>query len=295
MEPTEVSRAVDAARATASGLGLHVGGAVVVHNSDRIAVRLIPCAVLARIAPSSWQAGMEFEAEVARRLAETDSPVGELEPRVEPRVYVRDAFAITLWTYYEPVVADRRDRVAHEQLGISSDLAPADYAHALVRLHAGLRQIDLEAPHITERVAGWAEGVGDRELTPELRDRDRELLSHTLERVSAATSGWGSGEQLLHGEPHPGNLLSTWRGPLFIDLGTCQRGPVEYDLAYVPEEVAEHYPGANRDLVHQFRILMWAGITTMRWGRDDQFPNRDYWRIEGLNQLRAVLDRSGLD
>jgi Phosphotransferase enzyme family len=292
MEPSEVRRAVDAAGATASALGLQVSDAIVVHNSDRIAVRLIPCDVLARVAPSPWQAGMEFEAEVARRLAETDSPVGELEPRVEPRVYMRDAFAITLWTYYEPVVADRRGGVALEQLGMSSDLAPADYARALIRLHAGLRQIDLAAPHITARVPRWAGAVGDRERTPELGDRDRELLSDTLRRVSAAISGWGSGEQLLHGEPHPGNLLSTRRGPLFIDV-TCQRGPVEYDLAYVPEEVAEHYPGANQDLVHQFRILMWAGVTTMRWYRDDQFPNRDYWRIEALNQLRAALNRYG--
>jgi hypothetical protein len=291
----EVRRAVDVAGATASELGLQVGDAVVVRNSDRIAVRLIPCDVLARVAPAKWQAGMEFEAEVARRLAGTDSPVGELEPRVEPDVYVRDAFAITLWTYYEPVVADRRSGAAHRQLGMSSDLAPAEYADALVRLHAGLRQVELDAPHITDRVAGWAEGVGNRELTPELGDRDRELLSDTLGRVSAALSGWGTDEQLLHGEPHPGNVLSTRRGPLFIDLGTCQRGPVEYDLAYVPEEVAEHYPGADRDLVHQFRILMWAGVATMRWNRDDQYPNRVYWRIETLNQLRAALDRYGLN
>jgi Ser/Thr protein kinase RdoA (MazF antagonist) len=295
MEPSEVRRAVDAAGATASALGLHVDDAAVVHNSDRIAVRLTPCDVLARVAPSSWQAGMEFEVEVARRLAETDSPVGELAPRVEPGVHLRDAFAVTLWTYYETVVADRRGGVAHERLGRSSALAPADYAHALVRLHAGLRKIDLAAPHITARVAGWAEGVGDRKRTPELRDRDRELLGGTLRRVSAAIGGRGSGEQLVHGEPHPGNVLSTRRGPLFIDVGTCQRGPVEYDLAYVPDEVAEHYPGADQDLVHQFTILMWAGVTTMRWYRDDQFPDRNYWRIEALNQLRAALNRYRLD
>jgi hypothetical protein len=300
MEPSEVRRAVDAATATASELGLQVGEAVVVHNSDRIAVRLTPCDVLARVALLSLhdgqaQAGMAFEAEVARRLGETDCPVGELEPRVQPGVYVRDGFAITLWTYYEPVVADRPSGAANEQLGMSSDLAPADYAHALVRFHAGLRQIELAAPHITARIAGWAKGAGDRESTPDLPDRDRELISDTLRRVTAAISGRGSGEQLLHGEPHPGNVLSTRKGPLFIDVGTCQRGPVEYDLAYVPEEVAKHYPGADQDLVHQFRLLMWAGVTTMRWNRDDQIPNRDYWRVEALNQLRAALDSDGLD
>jgi hypothetical protein len=119
MEASEVRRAVDAAGTTAAALGLDVGDAVVVHNSDRIAVRLTPCDVLARVARFSW-------------------------------------------------------RVGH------------------------------------------------------LRERDRELVSDTLRRVSTRTSRWGSGEQLLHGEPHPEN---------------------------------------------------------------DQYPNRDYWRVEALNRLRAALDR----
>jgi Phosphotransferase enzyme family len=293
MEASEVRRAVDAAGTTAAALGLDVGDAVVVHNSDRVAVRLTPCDVLARVARFSWRVGQEFEAEVARRLAQTDSPVGELDPRVEPGVYLRDGFALTLWTYYESVGPDRRGGAASARPGKSSHLESATYAHALVRLHAGLRQIDLAVPHITARIAGWTQGVGDPRQTPDLRERDRELVSDTLRRVSARTSRSGSGEQLLHGEPHPENVLNTVKGPLFVDLGTCQRGPVEYDLAYVPEEVAEHYPGANQDLVRQFRILMWAGVATMRWNRDDQYPNRDYWRVEALNRLRAALDRDG--
>jgi aminoglycoside phosphotransferase (APT) family kinase protein len=293
MEPFEVRRAIDAAWKTVSALGLQVSSTVVVHNSDRIAVRLLPCDVLARIAPASWHEGMEFEVEVARRLAKIDSPVGELDPRVEHGVYLRDGFAITLWTYYESV-GDRRDGGA-QHLGMFTGLGPADYAGALVRLHGDLRQIDLAAPHITDRVAEWIEGAETRQLTPDLHDRDRELLSDTLRRVSTAINSGDSVEQLLHGEPHPGNVLETPKGPLFIDVGTCQRGPVEYDLAYTPEEVAEHYPGANQGLVHKFRILMWAGVATMRWFQDDQYPRRDYWRTEALNQLRATLDRSGLD
>ena len=276
MEPSQVRRAVEAASATAREIGLSVDDAVVVHASDRIAVRLTPCDVLARIAPQAWEDGLQFEAEVARRLTETGSPVGELEPRAEPRVYLREGFALTLWTYYEQV----------------GEIASADYADALIRVHAGLRQLDLAAPHITERVAAWVEEVNDPEQTPELPGPDRELLSITFKRVRNAIDQWDTGDQLLHGEPHPGNLLSTHRGPLFIDLHTCQRGPVEYDLAYVPEEVAAHYPGADQHLVQQFRVLMWAGITTMRWNPEDQFPNRDYWRLEGLNQLRAALARA---
>jgi hypothetical protein len=299
MEPAEVRRAVDAARATAAALGLHVSDAVVLHNSDRIAVRLTPCDVLARVARSSWETSLEFEAEVARRLAETGSPIGELDPRVEPAVYLRDGFALTLWTYYEPVPADRGSGAVQGQgqgqgqgqPSMTTDLAPADYAHALVRLHASLRTIDVDAPHITDRINGWIAGVGDREQTPDLPDSDRALVGDTLSRVNAAIAASDSGEQLLHGEPHPANLLNTRRGPLFVDLGTCQRGPIEYDLSYVPDEVAELYPGANHHLVQQFRILMWAGVTTMRWNRNDQYPHREFWRREALKELRAALDR----
>lgn len=280
MEAPDVRRAAEAGRATASALGLQVDDVIVIHNSDRIALRLIPCDVLARVAPSAHQAGSEFEVEVARRLAETGGPVAELEPRVGYRVYVRDGFVISLWTYYEPA---------------GSGIASAEYAGALVRLHAALRQTGLGAPHFTDRVAGAQREVSDPERTPALPGPDRELLSNTLSRLSSSVSRGGTGEQPLHGEPHPGNLLSTRRGPLFVDLGTCCRGPVEFDVAHAPEAVGEHYPGADHDLIQQCRILMWALFTTWRWRHDDQLPNGHYWRIEGLNQVRAALDRYGLD
>jgi hypothetical protein len=291
MEASVARRAVDAASSTGLALGLQVDDAVIVNNGGRIAVRLMPCDVLAMVAPSAWQAEMQFEVDVARRLAGTDSPAGQLEPRAEARVYLRDDFAITLWTYYAPAT-----RAEHVDISVAVDafkqshIAPADYAHALCRLHDGFRQIDLAAPHVSSRIADWARHAADPGVTPDLLGSDRELLCNTLERASTAIERQATNEQLLHGEPHSGNVLSTKTGPRFIDLGTCQRGPVEYDLSYAPVEVSELYPGADQDLVHLFRIIMWAGVTTTRWYRNDQFPNRDYWRVEGLKELRAMLD-----
>jgi len=281
MEPSEVQRALEAGRSMASALGLRVDDVTVVHNSNRIAVRLTPCDVLARVAPVAHQAGAEFEVEVGRRLAEAGSTVEELEPRVEPRVYVRDGFAVTLWTYYEAVS--------------SRDVAPAEYAQALGRHHAGLRQIDLVAPHFTDRVAEAQWLVGNRAHTPELDETGRKLLSDTLRSLRRAISDRGAPEQLLHGEPHPGNLLNTKKGLLFIDLETCCRGPVEFDIAHAPEEVSEHYPGVNEDLLRECHILMLAMITAWRWDRTDQLPDGRYWGIEGLKQIRVALDRYGVD
>ena len=226
MQPSAVPRAVAAAVSTASALDLTVDDAIVLHDSNKLALRLLPCDVLARVAPEALQVA-QLEVDVAQALTGTESPVAALEPRVEPRVYERDGFVITLWTYYEPLSPP--------------EVAPADYADALERLHAGMRTIEVSTPHFTDRVTEAQQLVASPDLTPALADADRELLRHTLQGLRRAITDRGATEQLLHGEPHAGNVLRTEDGPLFIDLETCCRGPVEFDLAHVPHEVSERY------------------------------------------------------
>ncbi|WP_281177308.1 phosphotransferase family protein [Luteipulveratus mongoliensis] len=91
-----------------------------------------------------------------------------------------------------------------------------------------------------------------------------------------------STDQLLHGEPHPGNLLDTREGPLFIDFETCCRGPIEFDVAHVPEDVAVHYPGVDQVLLQECRRLVLAMIAAWRWDVRDEFPDG---RRHGLNIL----------
>lgn len=259
MLASEVPRAVAAARSTASGFDLTVDNAIVLQDSNRLVLRLMPCDVVARVAPMAYQASAEFEVELAQRLAETESPVAALEPRVEPRVYAHDGFVVTLWTYYEPVTP--------------REVSPADYAKALERLHAGMRKLDVTTPHFTDRVAEAQRLIASRDHTPALADTDRELLSNTLGSLRRAIGDRGAVEQLLHGEPHPGNVLSTKNGLLFIDLETCCRGPVEFDLAHVPEEVSERYPDADQELLRECRVIVLAMVAAWRWDPGDQFPN----------------------
>jgi thiamine kinase-like enzyme len=275
MQASEVQRAIAAAMSTASSLDLTVNDAIVLHDSNTLTLRLLPCDVRARVAPVAHQVA-QFEVELAQRLEESGCPVAALEPRVEPRVYARDGFVVTLWTYYEPLT--------------SREVSPADYAHALERLHAGMRTLDIPAPHFTDRVESAQQLVASRDRTPALADADRELLGDTLRSLRRVISGQAS-EQLLHGEPHPGNVLTTKYGLLFIDLETCCRGPVEFDLAHAPEEVGEHYPGLDQDLLRECRILVLAMITTWRWDRGDQLPNGRQLGTEWLSQIRAALGR----
>jgi hypothetical protein len=271
MQASEVSRAVAAARSAVSSSGLDAADAVVIQNSNKLTLRLLPCDVLARVAPVTDQIAY-FEVELAQRLAEAGSPVAALDPRVEPRVHDRDGYLITLWTYYESVRA----------------CPPVEYAEGLRRLHAGMRGIDVPAPHFMDRVEWAQQLVADRDLTPELAEADRQLLGDTLRELRRAIAGRGAAEQLLHGEPHPGNLLATADGPVFIDLETCCRGPVEFDLAHAPGEVADHYPGIDRELLRDCRILVLAMITTWRWERGDQLPDGRRLAGEWLGQIRAA-------
>src|SRR3972149_5041230 len=117
------------------------------------------------------------------------------------------------------------------------------------------------------------------------------LRRNRLRRGGGATGRGGAAEQLRHGEPHPGNLLRTKNGLLFADLETCCRGPVEFDVAHVPEEVSEHYPDADRDLLGVCPGLMLAMIAAWRWDRDDQFPHGRRMGTELLSQVRAARDR----
>jgi thiamine kinase-like enzyme len=276
MQTSERPRAMAAAMSVAGAVGLAVDDTIVLQDSNRLTLRLLPCDVLARVAPVEHQVA-QFEIELARLLAESGCPVAALEPRVEPCVYERDGFTVTLWTYYEPA-------------GPAEPL-PAAYASALERLHAGLRKLDVPAPHFTDRVEQAQRLVANRDRTPALADADRELLGDTLRDLRRAIGDRNAAEQLLHGEPHPGNVLSTESGLLFIDLETCCRGPVEFDLAHAPEEVSEHYPDVDQDLLRDCRTLGLAMVTTWRWDRDDQLPNGRQLGTEWLSQIRAAVGR----
>ena len=174
-------------------------------------MRLLPCDVVARVAPIAHQVA-RFEIGLAQRLAESESPVAVPDPRAEPRVYESEGFVVTLWTYYEPAMSGE----------VSQHL--------------------VETTH----------------LTPDLAAADRKLLVTTLRSQRQAIVDRGAAEQMLHGEPHLGNVLSTKSGLLFIDFETCCRGPVEFDLAHVPEDVSERYADVDQDLLSQCRALVLA-------------------------------------
>ena len=92
---------------------------------------------------------------------------------------------------------------------------------------------------------------------------------------------------MLHGEPHPGNLLSTKDGLRFIDFETCCRGPIEFDVAHVPDDVAAFYPDVDRDLFADCRRLVLAMVAAWRWDVHDALPDGHRHGRTILTVLRA--------
>src|SRR5260370_7952956 len=109
-------------------------------------------------------------------------------------------------------------------------------ANALERLNAGMRKLDVPTPHFTDRIEQAEQLVASRDRTPALVDADRELLGNTLRSLRRVIGERGGAEQVLHGEPHPGNLLITKNGLLFIDPATCCPRPIEFHLSPPPQD-----------------------------------------------------------
>ena len=98
----------------------------------------------------------------------------------------------------------------------------------------------------------------------------------------------GAAEQLLHGEPHPGNVLSTANGPLFIDLETCCRGPGRVRSRPCPRRRSASTTRTSiKRLLRDCRQLVLAMVAAWRWEPGDQFPNGMAFGRELLNVLRA--------
>lgn len=293
MDAQRVRGATAAALTIASGLGLPATDATVLHNSNKLALRLTPCDTFARVAESGDMRWAAFEVELAQRLAAAGAPVASLEPRTPSEVHLRGGFAVTYWTYYE-IEGEPRATGGLLSGDPASDLAAGEYARALIEMHTAMLRVEMVTPDWTDRVADALALVGSPDRTPELPGGDRQFLIGSLRALRQRIGDHGAPEQILHGEPHRGNVLRTKQGLLFVDMETCCRGPVEFDLAYVPEDVVALYPGANSELLRECRALMLAMVAAWRWDRDDQFPDGARYRAPLLSELREACERLAL-
>lgn len=88
----------------------------------------------------------------------------------------------------------------------------------------------------------------------------------------------------LHGEPHDGNYLLTPAGLRWIDFESACRGPLEWDLAFLPDDARVAVGEVDRDLLELLKTLNSARVATWCWVRA-RFPEM---RRHGEHQLEVV-------
>lgn len=254
--------------------------AEVLHDSNTVTVLVHPASVVARTVPlppdpEATVARLQAEIDLALSLAAAGAPMALPDPRTPPRVQVEGSWAVTLWEHVPGPTAEHAD--------------PAVVGEALSRLHAAMRDAALRAPRYTDRVAEARTLLADPARSPTLPPAERMLLREALDGAERRVLARGAAEQLLHGEPHPGNLVLGPDGPRVIDLETCCRGPVEFDLAHAPPEVVAHCRGADRELEADCRTLVLAIAASWRFDPEDRFPDGRAWAAERIAELRARL------
>ena len=268
-------RAVAAAVACAGRHGVRCADPTVLADLFSVMVHLQPAPVVARV--STWTSEMrapiaewlEREIEVTAFLSGRGAPAVAPSPELPAVAHVEDGFAITFWTY----------------LKADPDRTPtmSDCSAMLVDLHAELRSYPGELPVLAPAANDIAVGLGllDDRAADLLAPAELAILRDAADRLAPFVAAPDGPLQPLHGDVHPGNLLATRGGLVWIDFEDVCRGPVEWDLAMMPwldggaTELARHEPDPERlARCSQLRALQLAlDLIAFR----DAFGDTDQW------------------
>lgn len=246
------------------------------------------------------------------------------------------AFSAELVEHEIPVVAPLADgggETLHEHAGYRFALFPRVGGRApelegettltwLGRLMARLHNVG-QTRAFRHRPALSVERFGERPvqrvlesplLPAHLAPRYESTTGELLRAIRAAFERAGAVRQLrLHGDCHPGNMLWTPQGPLFVDLDDCLTGPAIQDLwmllsgerderaaqmAWVVEGYEQFRAFDARELhlveaLRGLRMLHHAGWVLARW-TDPAFPAAFPWMGEARwweEHVEALADQ----
>ncbi|MBD0329501.1 MAG: phosphotransferase [Thermoleophilia bacterium] len=236
---------------------------VVLQRTNNVVVWLRPHAIVAKVGTRAHShERLAREHTLASVLAEAGAPVAV--PAVAPVRDAQSGLVVTLWHQLE-----------HDP---GADVAPTDVASSLGRLHEGLVRYRGELPSFRLALARARAALADDRVSDTLTRDEIALLHQTFERGGGALDARATNERPLHGEPHRANLLVTPAGLRWIDLEDACRGPLEWDLAFLPDEAAGMFAGADPELLTLLRTLNSARVATwcalrpeydeLRWHRE---------------------------
>ncbi len=238
--------ALAAAVEIARRLELEAAGAAVIADSNNTIVRLPAAGLVAKASTSILEgrsgAALERELWLGRRLADRGAPIAPPAPGGIAGPHRALGVVLTFWRHVGPGPKLREcDRMLGDALR-SVHVALADTAHGL--------------PRLAERIDRANRLLQDATATPSLTAADRRLAGRAGDRLLSLVTSLG-GAAALHAEPHEGNIVWGPDGPVLIDFEAACLGPVEWDLAYLPADALDAFPGRDDDAIAMLR----AGVS----------------------------------
>jgi hypothetical protein len=214
----------------------------VIADANNTIVLLPRAGVVAKVATSALAGrggyALERELAIGRRLAERGAPAAAPIAGAPAGPHGVHGTVVTLWRHAE---ARPRPENGDRLLG-----------EAVRVFHTALVGMGDRLPRLAEKAGRARALVADPAATPGLSAADRALCNAAGERLAALLDAAGTGT-CLHGEPHEGNVIWTSAGPVLVDFEAACTGPLEWDLAYLPDDAHEAFPGRDRALVEALR------------------------------------------
>jgi hypothetical protein len=247
--------ALEAAVCVAERFGVSVEEPVLLRSTNNVVAWLRPSMIVAKIGLGQPR-GFLTEVSVASELGVLGAPIVAPAPECPAVVHVQGGFAVTFWRYY-PQPPD-------------IDIPGEQVAAALQCLHAASAKISTalraELPSYLEELQLVSELLRDDKRLSALPGMDRYLLIRAFDHVwkQVGVASRANSHVVIHGSPHPFNVLLVDGKPRFIDFETASIGPVEWDLAHTSPDTVHGYTGAiDTQLLETCRDLV--RVKTAAW------------------------------
>lgn len=257
-------------------LGLVVEEPVALRSTNNVLVWLHPSMVVAKISSRPGMAANELA--IAKVLAAAGSPVVPPANDVGDHLHRVAGRDVTFWKY-EP--QDEIEEATSEAI-----------AMALFDLHEALAMLGsvVSLPTCDTQIIDAIHSLDNQDVAPELRVEDRAILRQALSFGRETLAHLHDTYRIVHGSPHRMNILVVAGGPRFIDFETVQFGPLEWDLAHLEPEVADHYPAPpDVDALAVCRLTISATTSTWCWAGLGHGPDMRSHAEHHLAVVRAAL------
>jgi Phosphotransferase enzyme family len=237
---------------------------VLLKDSNHISIHLAPYPIVARVRlPTGNQDIAEIlqrEVSVAQYLIEAKAPVTSPSFDLPPGPHFHEGIGLTFWQFIEHHPVDEWDsRVAAEALRI---------------VHEALVSYEAELPSYTLAIESCQALLEDRSKLPALAPNDRDFLLKQSHRFSTQLDKFSFTPMALHGDCHLGNALMAPSGAVWTDFESVCRGPREWDLTCLSEEVLSIFPFVNRELYDVLRDLRSFCVAVWCWVDPNRSPDK---------------------